>query len=192
MHSEALLLVSRTACLVTDLGTPLLLLSAPLPACCPPSLQVFQVSDQCVKLWKEGWFQADEGEEPSGTSRLRNPAEPKDATPVIVAGKDQCELDNDYFLVPVAVKDHEGPLATRFPIENRLVVAQTPAELKALLRKLSAKPYVERLADFHLLLYLAGQAGFGDGDLAAIAHAVKQKTPLPEGYAILIDALAGL
>ncbi len=36
-----------------------------------PCLQVFQVSDQCVKLWREGWFQAQE--EPAGTSTLRNP-----------------------------------------------------------------------------------------------------------------------
>lgn len=156
--------------------------------------EVFQVSDQCVKLWKEGWFQPDPaaGDEPTGTSRLRNPAEPKNAAPVIVAGKDQGELDNDYFLTPVAVKDHEGPLQTRFPIENRLVVAQTPAELKAHMRRLAAKPYVERLADFHLLLYLAGQAGFSEGDLSAIAQAVASKTPLPEGYTILIDALAGM
>ena len=139
---------------------------------------------------------------------------------VIVAGKDQGEVDNDYFLVPVrarrgggpagtaggimcpgahrgchppcprpppqvAVKDHEGPLQTRFPIgalregagrgrpappppahpplptppaENRLTVAQTPAELRAALRRLSARQYAERLADFHLLIYLAGQA----------------------------------
>jgi hypothetical protein len=32
---------------------------------------VFQVSDQCVKLWKDGWFQ--QQAEPGGTSTLRNP-----------------------------------------------------------------------------------------------------------------------
>lgn len=37
----------------------------------PLALQVFQVSDQCVKLWREGWFQAQA--EPAGTSTLRNP-----------------------------------------------------------------------------------------------------------------------
>ena len=35
-------------------------------------LQVFQVSDQCVKLWRDGWFQEQQGE-PSGASQLRNP-----------------------------------------------------------------------------------------------------------------------
>jgi hypothetical protein len=33
--------------------------------------EVFQVSDQCVQLWKQGWFQ--QQEEPGGTSTLRNP-----------------------------------------------------------------------------------------------------------------------
>lgn len=37
-------------------------------------------------------------------------------------------------------------------------MAQTAAELKAHLRRLSGRPYVERIADFHLLLFLAGQA----------------------------------
>ncbi len=37
----------------------------------PDAPQVFQVSAQCVKLWKEGWFQ--QQGEPGGTSTLRNP-----------------------------------------------------------------------------------------------------------------------
>ena len=47
--------------------------------------------------------------------------DPKDASPVIVAGKDEGEVDNDYFLIPVPVKDHEGPLENKFPLENRLL-----------------------------------------------------------------------
>lgn len=33
--------------------------------------QAFQVSRQCVRLWKEGWFQ--DQEQPSGVTTLRNP-----------------------------------------------------------------------------------------------------------------------
>ena len=47
--------------------------------------------------------------------------EPTHKQPVIVAGKDVKEVDNDYFLIPVSIKDHEGPLRTTFPIENRLL-----------------------------------------------------------------------
>ena len=37
----------------------------------------------------------------------------------MVASKDTDEVDNTYFLVPVKILDHEGPLSTGFPIENR-------------------------------------------------------------------------
>ena len=36
-----------------------------------------------------------------------------------MAGKDAAEVDNTYFLLPVKILDHEGPLGTSFPIENR-------------------------------------------------------------------------
>ena len=38
-----------------------------------------------------------------------------------MAGKDVKEVDNDYFLIPVKIMDHEGPLTAGFPIENRLL-----------------------------------------------------------------------
>ena len=47
--------------------------------------------------------------------------EPTQKQPVIVAGKDVKEVDNDYFLIPVKIMDHEGPLTAGFPIENRLL-----------------------------------------------------------------------
>ena len=86
---------------------------------CLLRVQAFAVSDQAVRLVKQGWFQ--EQAEPSGVSTLRNPAEPKHERPVIVAGKDQGEVDNDYFLIPVNILDHEGALYSAFPIENRLL-----------------------------------------------------------------------
>ena len=45
--------------------------------------------------------------------------EPKKKDPVIVAGKDTAEVDNTYFLLPVKILDHDGPLGTSFPVENR-------------------------------------------------------------------------
>ena len=47
--------------------------------------------------------------------------EPTQKQPVIVAGKDVKEVDNDYFLIPVKIMDHEGPFSANFPIENRLL-----------------------------------------------------------------------
>ncbi|KAL4856070.1 NPL4-like protein 1 [Chlorella vulgaris] len=151
--------------------------------------EVFQVSDQCVQLWKQGWFQ--QQEEPGGTSTLRNPQDPKDAAPVIVAGKDVGELDNDYFLVPVAVKDHEGPLENKFPVENRLL-PQGLAELKSHLQARRSAPYWARIADFHLLLFLARQPNLSEAEIGLLTDAARDKAAVPEGFQIIIDSMAGL
>ncbi|KFM24921.1 NPL4-like protein 2 [Auxenochlorella protothecoides] len=152
-------------------------------------VEAFQVSRQCVKLWKEGWFQ--DQTEPSGVTTLRNPKEPGNATPVIVAGKDQGEVDNDYFLMPVSIKDHVGPLENAFPCENRLL-PQGKAELRAHLQKRSGKPFAERLADFHLLLFLARQPNFDLTEVGHLTAAVAAKEPVGEGYELLIESLAGM
>ncbi|PSC72970.1 NPL4 1 [Micractinium conductrix] len=152
--------------------------------------EVFQVSDQCVKLWRDGWFQEQQGE-PSGASQLRNPKDPKDETPVIVAGKDQGEVDTDYFLIPVAVRDHEGPLENKFPVENRLL-PQGTAELKSHLAARRSKPYWARLADFHLLLYLARQPNFEEAEVGVLVDAVREQATVPEGFQLIIDSMAGL
>ena len=109
--------------------------------------EAFQVSAQCVRLNRDGWLKPgnDDGKSndgdgngngeaststppPSGVSRLVDPNEPKKKNPVIVAGKDASQVDNDYFLVPVPIRDHGGPLRSSFAVENRLL-PQGPAEL---------------------------------------------------------------
>lgn len=154
--------------------------------------EAFQVSEQCVRLHMEGWFRADSPEaEPSPMLKVRNPKEPKDKTPVIVAKKDVDVVDAELFLVPVSIKDHESMLMTSFPIENRLL-PQGPAEVKSHLNRFSSKPYGEKLKDFHLLVYLADKAGFSIEDMDNIVQSVKNGTPLSEGYVMLIDALASI
>lgn len=152
--------------------------------------EAFQVSRQAVKLYKEGWFQ--QQPEPSGSSKLRNPKDPKDETPVIVAGKDAGEVDNDYFLLPLGILDHEGPLRSEFPIENRLL-PQGKSELRAYLQKYARQPYAQRLADFHLLLYLARQSNWDlQTDMRVVVECVRDKEPIPEGYQLIVDSMAGL
>lgn len=181
--------------------------------------EAFQVSAQCAKLWEEGWFNSnapypsttpgingtnennpsgtngksttDSSKEPSATVSVRNPKDPTDKSPIIVAGKDVGEVDADYFLVPVPIKDHQGPVGSTFPIENRFL-PQGAAELKSHLQRTSARPYAERLSDFHLLLYIAKQPGLQVEDVAALVAAVAQKEPVPEGYKIIIESIAGI
>lgn len=58
------------------------------------------MSDMCVRLFKEGWFEKDiRGEVDPKLSRMT-----KD---VVVAGKDTREVDNDFFLVVVKIFDHQ-------------------------------------------------------------------------------------
>jgi hypothetical protein len=52
--------------------------------------------------------------------------EPGAKAPVIVAGKDVAEVDTDYLLLPVSIRDHEGPLGASFPVENRLLPQGAP------------------------------------------------------------------
>jgi nuclear protein localization family protein 4 len=61
--------------------------------------EAFQLSDQCIKLWKDGWFAADVADLDPKLSRMS-----KD---VVVLGKDTREVDNDFFLVLVKILDHQ-------------------------------------------------------------------------------------
>jgi len=157
----------------------------------PPEVHVeaFQVSQQCVKLYQNGWVQ--DQAEPTGTTLLRNPKEPKNEMPVILNSKDVGEVDNDFFLVPVPIMDHEGPLQSSFPVENRLFPGQNATEMKQHIQSCRSKG-VNYMSDFHFLLYLAKQANFGESDLEVILGCVKSNAPVPEGYQIIMDSMAGL
>ena len=72
--------------------------------------------------------------------------------------------------------DHTGPLATSFPVENRLT-GQTTDELRACLAAVKSKPYAQRL---------------GESDVALLCDAVASGGEVAEGYRLLIDSLAGL
>ncbi|MCO5550594.1 hypothetical protein L7F22_004082 [Adiantum nelumboides] len=61
--------------------------------------EAFQLSDQCIKLWKDGWFVDDCEELDPKLSRMK-----KD---VVILGKDTQDVDNDFFLVLVKILDHQ-------------------------------------------------------------------------------------
>ena len=66
-----------------------------------------------------------------------------------------------------------------------------PFELKQHLQRHKAKPYVQRLADFHLLLYLSKQPNFDLAtDVTFLVQCVHAQSPIPEGYTLIIDSLA--
>jgi nuclear protein localization family protein 4 len=61
--------------------------------------EAFQLSDQCVKLYKEGWFVEDCPDLDPKLSRM--------AKDVVILSKDTRDVDNDFFLVLVKILDHE-------------------------------------------------------------------------------------
>jgi nuclear protein localization family protein 4 len=151
--------------------------------------EAFQVSRQAADLAARGWLAAPASGSPAGVTRIVNPDDPGLACPAVVAGKDASEVDNDWFLVPVAIRDHGGPLAADFPIENRLT-AQGAADLAAHLASAKRKPPEVRHADFHLLLWLARHPGLDPADVGALAEAVAAGEAVGEGYELILEGLA--
>ncbi|KAJ0052147.1 hypothetical protein Pint_01084 [Pistacia integerrima] len=143
--------------------------------------EAFQMSDMCVRLFKEGWFETEisEGDDPK-LSKMK-----KD---VVVGVKDVKEVDNDFFLVVVKILDHQGPLSSTFPIENR-TTQLTMRALKSHLDRSPNLPLVKRISDFHLLLFLARFLDL-NSDVPALTQCVLTQAAVPEGYKLLINSMA--
>lgn len=192
--------VRQAAALHTEVGphaVTAVVSTAPPDADAPPGalgdvhFEAFQVSAQCARLAAGGWLAPPAAGSPAGTTAIVNPADPLLALPAIVGGKDAKEVDNDYFLVPVPIRDHGGPLgrARGFAVENRLT-PQGPAQLAAFLADSKSGPRETRYADFHLLLWLAKQPQLGPDDVSAIARTVAAGEPVGEGYDLILESLA--
>ncbi|XP_047058531.1 NPL4-like protein [Lolium rigidum] len=143
--------------------------------------EAFQMSEVCVKLFKDGVLETEiaDSDDPR-LSKMRKE--------VIAGGKDTMEVDNDFFLVPVKISDHQGPLSTGFPIENRGLPLAT--KLRAHLDRAKHLPFVKRISDFHLLLQATAMLDV-KADVPALAACVRLQAEVPEGYQLLIEYLAG-
>lgn len=62
--------------------------------------EAFQMSDTCIKLYKEAWFETEIAED-------ADPKLSKMKKDVVVGVKDTREVDNDFFLVVVKIFDHQ-------------------------------------------------------------------------------------
>ncbi|XP_071720149.1 NPL4-like protein 1 [Rutidosis leptorrhynchoides] len=143
--------------------------------------EAFQMSDQCVKLFRDGWFVTEIGADD-------DPKLSKMKKDVVVGGKDTKEVDNDFFLVVVKILDHQGPLSSTFPVENRNTMI-TMKTLKNHLDRTKNLSFVKRISDFHVLLLLARFLDV-NSDVPALAGCVHAQATIPEGYQILIDSMA--
>lgn len=70
--------------------------------------------------------------------------------------------------------------------------AQTKSDLRDVLKRPGKGSYTERLADFHLLLWLSKQPNLDPHDIALLCEAIKEGQPVMEGYRLIIDHIAGI
>ncbi|KAG7395783.1 Nuclear protein localization protein 4 [Phytophthora boehmeriae] len=147
------------------------------------SFEAFQVSDQCVEMFAAGALEENE-ENPkscgvSGTFTA------------LVEAKPAKEVDNNFFLCVVPVVPHESALRCEFPKLNREGSYRNRAALKTQLQKYRNEPYVKRINDFQLLVFLSEFLDVKT-DIPVICQAVRDpNVPLDSGYPILIDSVAG-
>ncbi|CAF2113669.1 hypothetical protein Bca4012_095963 [Brassica carinata] len=73
---------------------------------------------------------------------------------VIVGVKDLKEVDDDFFLVVTWHVLYQGSLSCTFPIENRNI-RTTVWALETKRDRPRRLPFVKRISDFHLLLFVA-------------------------------------
>lgn len=170
--------------------------------------EAFQCSRQAVQLFSDGWLVPGEDAAFVATNMAKDV--------VIVAGRDMRRIENEFLITTVPIKDHTGPLATGFPVENRLT-GQTVDELRGVLNSRKSTPFAQRIADFHLLLFLASRLDLKT-DMGALCDAVRTGAcadffliecvfvifpshtngvsraggEVSEGYCLLINSIAGI
>lgn len=110
--------------------------------------EAFELSEQYLELSRKREVFLP-GEEQS------DPKLHKAKTEIWFGNKECKEIDNDAFLIPLPIKDHQSILNTEFPIENRPQQGTVEFEfVRQYWRKKHSTNFVSRLADFHLLLWL--------------------------------------
>ena len=147
------------------------------------SFEAFQVSDQCLDMFSAG-------------ALVQNPEKPeacsiRDTFSAIVEAKETHEVDNNFFLCVVPVLQHDSFLKVSFPKINREGSIRTREKLSEQLKRYKSEPYIRRIADFEVLLFLSDFLE-PNTDIPIICQSiVNPDTPLDSGYQVLIDSVAG-
>lgn len=152
------------------------------------TVEAFQVSLQCMSMVAEEALEI--GEKPSECTV-------NETFTAIQEGKASKTVENSFFLTVVPIVQHTSEtFIADFPMLNRDVSDRSPShdEMKRQLQKSGTEgwTFVDRLADFNLLIYLSGFLDV-NADLPKICAAiVDRSTPLDSGYQIIIKSMAGL
>jgi len=144
--------------------------------------EAFQVSKQCVELYKKGLLEVD----PDNKKVL------KTKVPVESERKLVQEVDILLFIVNVPIQNTQSIFQVGFPQRNRPHLVQSMEKLKEMLMRRASIPFVQRVTDFHLLLFLTDYLSL-TSDFPTLCEAIKTKNnSKAQGYEHLIGAYAGL
>lgn len=126
--------------------------------------QAFQVSKQCVELFEKGLLKVDE----------ENPAILRTTKPVQVERKETQEVDCLLLICNVAITNYTSMFQVGFPIRNRPSSdhVQTMNKLKQVLLQRKNQKFVQRISDFHLLLFLTDYLSLSS-DFPPLCEAIK-------------------
>jgi hypothetical protein len=112
---------------------------------------------------------------------------------VVVEGGETTAVPLEFFLVPTAVKPHDGVLLAHFPSFGA-PGAGAPAmhDLKVQLMQLGEKKFVQRIKDFNLLVFLTAHLDLAS-DFPLLCEAVlRDDDDSIEGFKFIISSLAGV
>jgi nuclear protein localization family protein 4 len=153
------------------------------------SVEAFQVSQQCMAMVAEEALEVN----------VENPkvCSINETFTAIQEGKPSPTVENDFFLTVVPIVQHTSETyVADFPRLNRDLDDRSPSH-DALKRELSKAgtsgwTFIDRLADYNLLIYLS-QFLDVEADYPQIcASIVNREVPLSDGYKIIITSIAGL
>jgi len=145
------------------------------------SYEAYQISDQCLEMYQAGALQ--EHENPKYISV-------HETYSAIVEAREVPMIENNFFLITVAVQQHTSDLSCDFPKYNR-EKETARSQLAAHLQDKGNKPFKERITDFQLLIFLTEFLDIGQ-EMPAICQAVANKDiPVEEGYQMIIESLCG-
>jgi nuclear protein localization family protein 4 len=113
---------------------------------------------------------------------------------VLVEAAETKSVPIEFFLVPTAVKAHNGAFIAHFPSFAPPTPAGAPAmsDLKAQLMQLSDLKFVRRIKDFNLLVFLSAYLDM-KSDMPTLCQAVlAEDEESTEGFKFIISSFAGL
>ena len=149
------------------------------------SVEAFQVSKQCMAMVAEEALEID--------------LDPKvckinETFTAIQEGKPSKSVENDFFLTVVPIVQHTSEqFVAEFPRCNRMT-GQSNDDMKRHLQKAgrSGWTFVDRLADFNLLIYLSRLLDINADFPKICASIVDRSVPLDDGYTLIIKSHAGM